>query len=88
MGAVRPKPKDPFIRACASSGLSMAQTGRLMGWTRGQVAGRASKIGVTFSGEPFIGGGCDRKAALRGWETRRARGWTPAPMVHRVNHLG
>lgn len=85
---MKPKPEDPFIRACASSGLSMTQTGRLMGWTRGQVAGRASKIGVRFNGPPVFRGGCNSEQAHRGWATRRARGWTWDRSIPSVTHVG
>lgn len=76
------------IAALAAQGLSTAQAAKRLGLTRNAVAGRARDNGIKFHGPQFVGGGCDSDAALRGWETRRSRGWASNRVVGMVRHVG
>lgn len=64
---------DKLLRDYAAAGLSMRTAARALGRSRNAVSGRAFRLNIHFSGPQTFGGGCDREAALRGWQTRRER---------------
>lgn len=74
------------IRTLADIGLSITDVGVVLGMTRGQVASYASRAGVTFQASHRPGTGGTPESAQRGWETRRARGWTWDRAVDPVRH--
>lgn len=70
--------EDRKIRRYADSWKSVRQCAEALGLPVGTVLSRGRRLRVRFSAPDFRGGGCDRDAALRGWETRRAHARTEA----------
>lgn len=75
------------VRTLAEVGLSQAQAATVLTMTRNQVAGIARDAHIRFEGAYRVGPGCNSEAALRGWDTRRERGWAFSRAVPPTRHM-
>ena len=69
---------DEAIAILARVGLSARDAAKVLGMTRNAVIGRAWRAGIRFDAAQRRGHrhGDGSEIARRGWETRRASGWT------------